>query len=141
MKKLTRSQTNRVISGVCGGIGEFLGIDPTIIRILFVIVTMAGGSGFLLYIILAVVLPEAGAPAESWEKSVERNAEQFAKSIENMGTGMGQTAKSVIGIAMIAFGFFFLMGNLNITLFNPTMIFPVVLILIGLTIIFKAIRK
>ncbi len=58
-QRLTRSQTNRVIAGVCGGLGEYFGIDPTIIRIIFVIMALPGGApGILLYIILWVIMPE-----------------------------------------------------------------------------------
>ena len=48
-----------MISGVCGGIGEFFGIDPTVIRLIWAILTFCGlGSGILVYIIAAVVIPE-----------------------------------------------------------------------------------
>ena len=59
MKKLTKSATDRQVSGVLGGIAEYFGIDSTIIRILFVIFSFAGvGSPLFLYIILAILLPE-----------------------------------------------------------------------------------
>lgn len=57
VKKLYRSN-DQVISGVCGGIAEYFDIDPTIVRILWVIATMAGGSGVLGYIICAFIIPE-----------------------------------------------------------------------------------
>lgn len=58
-KRLYRSFTNRMIGGVCGGIAEYFGIDPTIVRILFVVALFAGGSGFLAYIIAWIVIPES----------------------------------------------------------------------------------
>jgi phage shock protein C len=58
IKKLTKSNTNRQISGVCGGIAEFFGIDSTIIRILFVLSALFGGSGLLIYIAMALIVPE-----------------------------------------------------------------------------------
>lgn len=59
MKKLTKSSTDVVISGVCGGIGEFFGIDPTIVRVIYLIFTFLGaGSPVLLYFILAWIIPE-----------------------------------------------------------------------------------
>lgn len=57
MKELYRSNTDRVIFGVCGGLGEFFGISGTLVRLLFVIFTLAGGSGILLYIIAALLMP------------------------------------------------------------------------------------
>lgn len=56
-KKLYRSKTNRMICGVCGGIGEYLNIDPTIIRLLTILLAFTGG-GILAYIIAAIVIPD-----------------------------------------------------------------------------------
>ncbi len=58
-RKLTRSTTNRTICGVCGGIGEYLNIDPTIIRIIWIFCSLAGcGTGLVVYLIAALVIPE-----------------------------------------------------------------------------------
>lgn len=56
--KLVRSRTNKMLTGVCGGIGELLGIDPTIIRLIWAALSLAGGTGIILYIIAAVIIPE-----------------------------------------------------------------------------------
>ena len=56
-KTLYKSDSNRMLSGICGGIGECLNIDPTIIRLIWVVVTLCGGSGILAYIIAMVVMP------------------------------------------------------------------------------------
>lgn len=56
-KKLYRSRMDRKICGVCGGIGEYFNIDPTLIRVLFVIFGLTG-SGVLAYIIAAIIIPE-----------------------------------------------------------------------------------
>ena len=56
-KKLTKS-SNRMICGVCGGIGEYLGIDPTVVRLLWVIFSVMGGAGLLAYIVAAIIVPE-----------------------------------------------------------------------------------
>lgn len=57
-KKLTKSATNRMICGVCAGVGEYLGVDPTVIRLLWVLLTFFGGSGIIAYIIAAIIIPE-----------------------------------------------------------------------------------
>lgn len=57
-KRLYKSSTNRVLCGVCGGIGEYFNIDPVIIRLLLVVLCCAGGSGILVYIIAAIIIPE-----------------------------------------------------------------------------------
>ena len=60
MKKvrLGKSRTNKLLTGVCGGIGELIGIDPTIIRLRWAALSLAGGSGVILYILAAVIIPE-----------------------------------------------------------------------------------
>ena len=57
MKKLFRSKSNRVICGVCGGIGEYLNVDPTIIRLLALLLGFTG-SGVLVYLVAAIIMPD-----------------------------------------------------------------------------------
>jgi phage shock protein C len=57
-RQLTRSQTNKRIAGVCGGIAEYFDIDPTLVRVAFVVAALLGGPGVLLYIVLWIVLPK-----------------------------------------------------------------------------------
>ena len=64
MKKLCKSNKNRKICGVCGGIAEYLNVDPTLIRLAFVVISMAAGSGLLAYIVAALIMPEASEVEE-----------------------------------------------------------------------------
>ena len=64
MKKLCKSNKNRKICGVCGGIAEYLNADPTLIRLAFVVISMAAGSGLLAYIVAALIMPEANEVEE-----------------------------------------------------------------------------
>ena len=54
----SKSPAGRHLAGVCGGLAEYLDIDPTLVRLAFVALTLMGGPGLLLYIIMAVVVPE-----------------------------------------------------------------------------------
>ncbi|AKB23760.1 Stress-responsive transcriptional regulator [Methanosarcina sp. MTP4] len=56
-RTLTKSKSNKMIFGVCGGIGEYFGIDPTLIRLAFVLLAFLNGIGIVIYIILAVIMP------------------------------------------------------------------------------------
>ncbi len=60
-KKLYKSQDDQKLCGVCGGIGKFFDIDPTIIRLLWVVITLAGGAGIVAYIVCALVIPDEPA--------------------------------------------------------------------------------
>jgi len=57
-KQLYKSAQNKVVLGVCGGIGEYFGIDPTVIRIIWIILMFVFGSGVLAYIIAALIIPK-----------------------------------------------------------------------------------
>lgn len=59
-KQLFKSDVNRVLCGVCGGIGEYLGIDPTIVRLVAVLLGLSG-TGLLVYIIAALIIPSRPA--------------------------------------------------------------------------------
>lgn len=58
-EKLKKSGYNKMICGVCGGIGEYFNIDPTLVRLLWVILTIGGfGMGLLIYILAAIIIPQ-----------------------------------------------------------------------------------
>ena len=57
-KKLYRSRENAMLAGVCGGIGEYFDIDPTIVRLAWVILGFCGGVGLWAYVIAAVIIPQ-----------------------------------------------------------------------------------
>jgi phage shock protein C len=56
---LQRSSDDRFLAGVCGGLGRHFGIDPTIVRVAWVLFTLVGGSGFLAYLIAWMLMPDA----------------------------------------------------------------------------------
>ena len=58
-KKLYKSNTNKILEGVCGGIAEYFDVDPTIVRLAWVVFCALGGSGILAYIIAAIIIPSA----------------------------------------------------------------------------------
>jgi phage shock protein C len=58
VKRIFRSRDERMVAGVCGGIGEYFGIDPTLVRLLFVCGTLVGFQGVLAYVILMILVPE-----------------------------------------------------------------------------------
>ena len=56
-KKLYKSETTKMLAGVCGGIAEYFNIDPTLVRLGWVVFCALGGSGLLAYIIMAIIMP------------------------------------------------------------------------------------
>lgn len=62
-KRLMRSRTERMIAGVCGGLAEYFHMDPTIVRVIFVLAALVNGMGLIVYLVLWLVMPEAPASA------------------------------------------------------------------------------
>lgn len=78
-KRIYRNPDDRILGGVCGGLGAYFNINPLLFRILFIIFTFVGGSGLLVYIILWIVVPEARTRAQKMEMRGE------PVTIENLG--------------------------------------------------------
>ena len=94
-RQLERPQ-DRVIAGVCHGLGDYFEIDPVVIRILFIILTVAGGAGILAYLILWIVMPPAGS-------AVMASGAGFGASVRTMATEVRDVGRD-IGASMSGFG-------------------------------------
>ncbi|MFN2144611.1 MAG: PspC domain-containing protein [Anaerolineales bacterium] len=78
-KKLFRSRTERMISGVCGGLGNYLNVDPTLIRLIFVFGALVTGSGlFWAYLVMMLVVPEEPLASQA---VVEASAEDLPEDV------------------------------------------------------------
>ncbi|MBV8160247.1 MAG: PspC domain-containing protein, partial [Acidimicrobiia bacterium] len=71
-RRLERSRRDRVVAGVCGGLGEYFDVDPVIFRIAFVVLAFVGGAGFLLYPAAWLLLPDEGRGRSIGEAWIER---------------------------------------------------------------------
>jgi len=76
-RRLYRSRNDRMISGVAGGLAEYLNIDATIVRLLFVFFALAGGPGLLVYIVMLLVVPEE--PLDTPDSVVEVESEETSE--------------------------------------------------------------
>jgi phage shock protein PspC (stress-responsive transcriptional regulator) len=74
-RRLYRSQSDRMIGGVAGGLADYLNIDATVVRLLFVFFALAGGPGLLVYLVMLIVVPEEPYPGAASEEVVEAKAE------------------------------------------------------------------
>ncbi|MFA5622723.1 MAG: PspC domain-containing protein [Candidatus Dojkabacteria bacterium] len=93
-KKLYRSETDIMIGGVCGGLGEYLGIDSTIVRLIFVLILLSGGSGILAYIVLWIVLPTQSSIDLPSDEVVNQNAKEIKKKVQKSSKGIRRSVKS-----------------------------------------------
>lgn len=90
-KRLFRSKKNRIIAGVCGGLGEYFSIDSTIIRIGFVVFALLWGSGILVYLVMAIVIPlegkdelqpQIGSRVKEAAEEIKQSAQKIAKDFK-----------------------------------------------------------
>lgn len=127
-KRLYRSRTDRMVAGVCGGLGEYFGMDPVIWRLIFLVGLVLGGSTFAIYIIMAIVVPEEAAATKS-----AANKEADPKE--------GETKKELkidvkernwlVGLVLVVLGAILLMQNF-FPGFSWHLVWPFLLIAAGL---------
>lgn len=150
MKKLYRSRKDRVLFGVCGGIGEYLGVDPVIIRLIFVILALSGGMGIALYIIAFILIPDETDlrnkkdSAKTKNKSSEKKSE-FEETIESVAHEIRTefenkkdfTGEKIMGIILIFLGSMLLLQRFfpgfSLRILGPIMLIFIGLLLLGLT--------
>lgn len=95
-RKLRRSRKERVLAGVCGGLGTYFGIDPILFRIAFVVLTIAGsGAGIPLYIIALVIMPE-GESTPPAEGSASKNSAALLVGTIFIALGLGLLADMLV---------------------------------------------
>ncbi|RKX22511.1 MAG: PspC domain-containing protein [Candidatus Zixiibacteriota bacterium] len=119
-KRLYRSEENKIVGGVCGGIGEYFEIDPVLVRIITVLLIMAPGVGVLAYIIGWIIIPKR--PPEVAAAQAEYQFSSWNKYIS--------------GLILVAIGAILLVRE-NWFWFDWDEFWPIVLILGGLALIFR----
>ncbi len=129
-KRLYKSRHDRMIDGMCAGIAEYLGIDPTILRVLWVLSIFVGGTGFFLYIAGMIIMPV--------------NPEHLASPTADTTSKPSHGNQRFWGMMLIVFGLIILMTNLGILAFlniwhvSWTVLFAFFLITIGIFFIFRS---
>lgn len=114
INKLYRSQTDRMLGGVCGGLGQYLGLDATLVRIFFVLLALAGhGIGVLLYILLWVIVPRQGAAPEGATEIAER-VQALGNDVRAALQTRDTQGRTVVGAALIVMGLVFFAQSLGI---------------------------
>lgn len=146
---ISRSRQNRIFGGVAAGLGEYLSIDPIVVRVLFVVSVLLNGIGILLYLIMWIVIPEENFVFDNTSNnSSQNNVNQDEKSSskaeterENVNFTFHQekkkNGKMIFGIILIIVGMFFL-GIEIFSFLNFADLLPVILIGLGVTLLWKS---
>ena len=144
--RLYRSTSNKMLGGVCSGLGIYLSVDITIVRLFFIILTLVGGFGPLLYIILWVILPPEGHvvnPDQSghfdggeFKERAGMVRDDFVKAVSNPN----QNTARFIGIALVLMGGFLVLKQLNfpwLTWLNSGVIWAALILIAGVALLVR----
>jgi phage shock protein C len=151
-KHLYRSRTDRMLFGVAGGFAEWLDVDPALVRIVWALLVLAGGAGFLLYIVAAIVIPEAplggvaAAPAEGGGPAAgptDASASSPAPNVMSGGSSRARTEGQgaiIFGVILLVAGAWFLVKN-YVPNFDDRFVWPAILVVIGIFLIAGSMRR
>ena len=140
---LYRSESDRMLGGVCGGLGTYLGVDTTLVRLFFVILFFGSGIGLLAYLALWIVAPSESSINKdlTWKESIVDTTENFGERAQNMGQEFSAAMRTphpkagvIVGGALIALGGLLFIENLGIPWLHWLdfdILWPVLLIVAG----------
>jgi len=151
-RNLYRSRSDAILGGVCGGLGAYLGVDANIVRLVFLLLLLASGTGLILYLALWLLLPQEGATeVSSTEQRIEDGAQEIADKARDIGDRVRHADRAgdawvapAIGIALVVIGAIVLLHNLGIPALwwmRWRVIWPAVLIVIGLALLLQRGRR
>ena len=151
-KKLYRSNNQKVVAGVCGGLSEYFNVDVTIIRLIWVLAFFAWGVGFLVYIISAIIIPTAASESTEGTTITDEDGNQTfvpngTKSQEvHQGNSDGKNNSQLfIGLAMVIIGILILMDKYipfrEIIRSFRGYAWPIILLVVGTLIVISSVRS
>jgi phage shock protein C len=142
-KKLYRSKNDRVIFGVCGGLGEYFEVDSLILRILFILLTFTGGSGIIIYLILAVIIPNGEGQKIKGKEFIgeaQEKTQEIAEELKENGSWIKST-KNIIGLIIVFIGLNILFERAfdfsPFSFVNWGVVWALIIVIIGTKIIFS----
>ncbi len=146
-KRMMRSKTDKMIAGVCGGLGVYFGIDPTLIRLAFVLLLFAKGVSVILYLVLCIVLPSreladgVGARASTTEGTDTSSNKVHSPEDEGLRTTRASSDQiaAIVGATLVVFGAVVLLETISPMFFSALSKFfwPTILILGGMVFLLR----
>ncbi len=135
--RLVRSESERMIAGVCGGLAAYLGVDPVLVRLAFLLLIPAGGVGVPLYLIMMIIVPEESDVDLSQSEVIEKNIEGFGDTISSSVERNRQhpNGPTIAAGLLIVMGFYFLLENLGWV--SGSVFWPLALIALGIFLLVR----
>ena len=124
--RLTRSETDRLLAGVCGGIATYIGVDSVLVRAAFLILLLASGIGLPMYLIMWVIMPLESSLNKSGSTIVHDNFEDLGMTVSDRMNSLGRPG--TVGVILVSLGAFFLLTQLGI---RGTFLVPALFIGLG----------
>ena len=144
---LYRSESDRMLGGICGGLGDYLNLDSTLVRLFFALLFFGSGVGLLAYLALWIIMPSQSVAqaGTSFEKNLRDSGEHFSERIQTVGEEFGNAVRNpnpqagvIIGIALIALGGILFVENLGVYWLRWVsfdVLWPLLLIIGGIVIL------
>jgi phage shock protein C len=135
--RLMRSEKEKLFAGVCGGLGIYLGVDPVLVRLAFVLLTFTGGVGVLLYVVLMVIMPSETDVEQSQGSVIEKNLDEMGETVHSGVSHARQHPRGpVIAAGLLIFlGIYLLLGRFGIPFLGSPVVWALVLIGVGIYLI------
>jgi phage shock protein C len=135
-KRLYRSSDERMVAGVCGGLAEYFDVDPTVVRVAFVLLTIFDGAGLALYILMWIIVPERHEGTKVMAKESVK-AESVAEVAPTPKAGEGQS-RAFWGIILVVLGGVLLLEQIIPWSINGAIMVPTVLVAVGLVMVARS---
>jgi phage shock protein PspC (stress-responsive transcriptional regulator) len=134
--RLTRSNNDRVIAGVCGGLAAYLDIDSVLVRLAFAILLIASGIGLPIYVILWIVMPEQDSDSSSDAEVIQKNLGEMSETVYSGVSRMGRPG--TVGVLLVLLGAYFLLNQLGwLNWISGALFWPLVIIGFGIYLLVK----
>ncbi|MFA5532074.1 MAG: PspC domain-containing protein [Candidatus Shapirobacteria bacterium] len=142
-KKIYRSKDDYILAGVCSGLAQYFEIDPTLMRVIFILLFIGGGSGFLIYLVLWLIIPKEGGKEIKIDR--EKKVKEFANDLGDKAQTVASEIRSEIksskkrgnffGLVFVILGIAILVEKLVPVQLHWDYIWPGILVFLGFYLI------
>jgi phage shock protein C len=149
--QLYRSRTDQIVGGVCGGLANYLRIDSTLVRLLFVLLGLGSGVGVAVYLILWIIIPYPSTGEAGSTDNVRSSADELGQRAREMGADLQRNLRQpsektvlVIGAVLVFMGVYILLRNLGLPWmrwFDVDFLWPLALVVVGVALALRHVRK
>lgn len=139
--KLYRSETNKMLGGVSGGLADYFNLDVTLIRLIFVLLVIFGGSGVLVYLVLWLVIPSEKMISQTTDATLKANTDEIRERAQHFADDLRensnrQSSRHIFGAVILVLGIIIFLSNFGwFNFFKLERFWPVILIIIGFAIL------